>query len=377
MNVVIAAGGTGGHLYPAVALAREFQRTVEGGSVLFIGTNRGLEGKVLAHEGLPLQLITAKPFMGGGLRRAMGALLALPAGVWQSLRVLRRQHASLVLGIGGYTSPPVLLGAALLGIPRAIVEPNAYPGLANRLLGPIVHRVFVAFEEAARYFGQRKVCVSGTPIRQEFVDERRDTVVAPGGGGGKTLLVFGGSQGAEAINTAMIEALSRVRSSPVLRGVEVVHQTGEVDYERVRAAYQAAEVRAEVVPFLYDMPRVLRSADLVISRAGAVSVAELTACGKPAILVPLPHAIYQHQARNARVLEQAGAAVVLSQEALTGERLADTVEMLLGDAPRLRSMGDRSRHLGRTDAARMIVRECCSLAGVRDEANHSTGALRA
>ncbi len=377
MNVVLAAGGTGGHLYPAIALAREFQRAVPNTSVLFIGTSRGLEGKVLAHERLPLQLITARPFMGGGLGKAVWSLVALPAGVWQSLRVLRRQRASLVLGIGGYTSPPVLLGAALLGIPRAIVEPNAYPGLANRLLGPIVHRVFVAFEDTTRYFGKTKVRMAGTPLRREFVEGRREPEGTPVAGRARTVLVFGGSQGAHAINTAMVEAAPRFATSAALQGVRVIHQTGEAEFDRVQAAYVAAGFQATVVPFLYDMPRVLQSADLVVSRAGAVSVAELTACGKPAILVPLPQAIYQHQERNAQVLERAGAAVVLSQESLTGRRLADTIEALLEDEPRLGTMRERSRHLGRTDAAGKIVRECCSLAGVPNEANQSAGALGA
>jgi len=380
MRIVIAAGGTGGHLYPAVALAREFQRVVPGAHILFVGTPRGLEAKVLAREGFELRMITAKPFMGGGPLKAATSLLALPLGIWQCVRLLRRSHADLVIGIGGYTSPPALLAAGLLCLPRVIVEPNAFPGMANRVLGSFVQRVFVAFEAAGRYFPPSTVRVVGTPIRREFYEDAGTGPGARGEGPPSTsrLLIFGGSQGARAINTAMIEALPHLMATPSIREhVAVIHQTGESDLARVKAAYEAAGLPAEVVPFLYDMPRVLRSAALVVSRAGAVTVAELAACGKPAILVPLPHAIYQHQEHNARVMEAAGAAVVLLQPELTGARLAETIAALLGDPDRLRGMGAQSRTLGRTDAASAIARDCCALVGACDETTQSPGAARA
>lgn len=361
-TIVIAAGGTGGHLYPAVALAREFLRQDPATRVVFVGTARGIEAKVLAHEGFELVMIAAQPVMGRGFLRAAGALLSLPLGLWQSLSLLRARRATLVLGVGGYTSPPVLLAARLLGLPRAILEPNAYPGMANKVLGPIADVVFVTFREAAGHFAPAKVRVTGMPVRQTFLE--------PGTGGAsatpgrRTLLVFGGSQGARAINEAMIAALPHLAA---LRGqLAIVHQTGEADHARVTAAYEAAGVPADVVPFLFEMPKALRAADLVVSRAGAMTLAELTVCGKPAILIPLPHAIYQHQAHNARVLAEAGGAVVLPQQELTGARLAQEVTTLLRDPERLRVMGERSRTLGKTDAADTIVRECLKL--VRREA---------
>ncbi|TAJ29503.1 MAG: undecaprenyldiphospho-muramoylpentapeptide beta-N-acetylglucosaminyltransferase [Nitrospirae bacterium] len=366
MNIVIAAGGTGGHLYPAVALAREFIRQEPASAVLFVGTERGIESKVLPREGFELAKITAKPVMGRGLSRAAGAVLALPRGLWQSIGILRARRAQLVIGIGGYSSPPVLVAAFLLGIPRVILEPNAYPGLANKVLGPIAQIVFLAFDAAAPYFKQAKVRVVGTPIRRDFLD------AGPAEAGGsrpvhaedtQTVLIFGGSQGAHAINQAMVEALPHLQARR--ERLAVIHQTGEADHAWVQGAYRTAgfEARAEIVPFLFDMPRALRSADLVVSRSGAVSLAELTACGKAAILIPLPHAIYQHQERNARVLERAGAAVVLLQQDLAGPKLAQTIEALLGDADRLRRMGERSRALGRTDSAESIVRDCRTLVG--------------
>jgi UDP-N-acetylglucosamine--N-acetylmuramyl-(pentapeptide) pyrophosphoryl-undecaprenol N-acetylglucosamine transferase len=356
-TIVFAAGGTGGHLYPAVALAREFFRQDPSTRTLFVGTERGIESKVLAHEGLELAMIAAKPVMGRGWLQAAGALLSLPLGLRQSLGLLRTRRASFVLGVGGYTSPPVLLAARLLGVPRAILEPNAYPGMANKVLGPVADLVFVAFREAAGYFSPAKVRVTGMPVRRGFEEpseeDTADTVAR------RTLLVFGGSQGARAINDAMVAALPQWAA--MRDRLVIVHQTGEADHARVKAAYERAGVRAEVVPFLFEMPKALRSADLVVSRSGAMTLAELTVCGKPAILVPLPHAIYQHQAHNARVLAEAGGAVVVPQEELTGGRLAQEVSALLGDPGRLQVMGERSRGMGRPDATQAIVGECLAL----------------
>jgi len=362
--IVFAAGGTGGHLYPAVALAREFHRQDPESRMLFVGTTRGIESTVLAHEGLELAMIDAQPVMGRGVLRAAGALLSLPRGLWQSLALLRARRASFVLGVGGYTSPPVLLAARLLGLPRAILEPNAYPGVANRVLGPIADLVFVAFGEAAGFFPAAKVRVTGVPVRRGFEEPSKEDTA--GMAARQMLLVFGGSQGARAINDAMLAALPQWAA---MGGqVVIVHQTGEADHARVKAAYERAGVPAEVVPFLFDMPKALRAADLVVSRAGAMTLAELTVCGKPAVLIPLPQAIHQHQAHNAQALADGGGAVVLPQPELTGERLAGEVTALLRDPGRLQVMGERSRRLGRPAAAEMIVRECLQLIGQRAHA---------
>lgn len=354
MRIVIAAGGTGGHLYPAVALAREFLRQDQTTEVLFVGTAKGIEGKVLPHEGFDLQMITAKPVMGRSWWQAVRALLALPLAVRQSVAILRARRADLVVGVGGYSSPPVILAAWLLRIRRVLLEPNAYPGVANKATGPLADLVFLAYGAAAGSFPSGKVRVTGMPIRREFLEPREP---ARGDRGDKqTLLIFGGSQGAHAINQAMVEAL------PHLQGMKdrlaIVHQTGEADYASVRAAYAAAGLEAEALPFVYDMPSRLRAADLVVSRAGAITLAELAACGKPAILVPLPTAIYQHQEKNALVMEQAGAAVLLRQSELTGSSLANQIVTLLSDAGRLRAMGERSAALGRADSSETIVQMC-------------------
>ena len=368
MRIVIAAGGTGGHLYPAVALAREFVRQDQMTQVLFVGTARGIESKVLPHEGFALQMIAAKPVMGRGWLQAVWACLSLPVAVQQAVAILRARRADLVVGVGGDSSPPVILAAWLLRIRRVLLEPNAYPGLANKATGPLADLVFLSYEAAASSFSSAKVRVTGMPIRREFLEKAEDSRQKAEGSEQQAaspppsafrLLVCGGSQGAHAINQAMVEAL------PHIQGMKdrpaIVHQTGEADGASVRAAYAAAGLEAEVTPFIYDMPKALRSADLVVSRAGAITLAELSACGKPAILVPLPTAIYQHQEKNALVMEQAGAAVLLRQSELTGTSLANQMAALLSDAGRLRSMGERSAALGRTDASEAIVVMCRKL----------------
>ncbi|HJU04449.1 MAG TPA: glycosyltransferase, partial [Nitrospiraceae bacterium] len=238
MRLVIAAGGTGGHLYPAIALAREFLRQDPSTAIRFVGTQRGIEVKVLPHEGFDLTTITALPVMGLGVGQALVALLSLPKGIRQSLGILKGFRADLVMGIGGYTTPPVLLAAALMRVPRVILEPNAYPGKANTMLGPWVDRVFVAFEAAARHFKTSKVRVVGVPVRRAFLDSGKpDQAADPG----RTLLVFGGSRGAHAINLAMTGALPLLMQDPAIRTrLTVIHQTGEADYDQVVSSYQAA-----------------------------------------------------------------------------------------------------------------------------------------
>ncbi len=361
MRVIIAAGGTGGHLYPGVALAREFERQMPGSETMFVGTTRGLETNVVPREGFELITIAARGVMGKGAAGALQGLAMVPLGVAQCLEVCRKRRPDLAIGVGGYTSPPLILAAFLLGMKRVIVEPNVYPGVANRVLAPIANRVFVSFAEAASYFGSAKTRVVGTPIRREFLEAGTETRQAD-----LTVLVLGGSQGARSINRAMVAALpALIAAHPSLR---VIHQTGERDYEEVAAAYrnirtpaQVGQGGMEVTPFLYDMPRAFRQADLIVSRSGATTVAEITACGKPALLVPFPHAIHGHQERNARVLERAGAAQVIVDARLSGEMLAGAVSALLARPDRLREMARCSKSLGQADSAERIVSECRAL----------------
>lgn len=250
----------------------------------------------------------------------------------------------------------MLLAAALTGVTRVILEPNAHLGMANKAVGPFVQRVFLAFESAADSFNRSKVRVVGTPIRKAFLDSVQQSQAKSGP---FHLLIFGGSQGAKAVNTVVVEGLPELMTQ--VPQLTVTHQTGESDHARMVEAYRRVGIESQVVPFLYDMPTALRQADLVVARAGAMTVAELTTCGKPAILIPLPSAIYNHQMQNAKVMEAAGAAVVIPQSALTGSTLARAVAGILGDPARLHAMGAASLAMRRIDAAEVIVRECYAL----------------
>ncbi|HMZ54343.1 MAG TPA: undecaprenyldiphospho-muramoylpentapeptide beta-N-acetylglucosaminyltransferase [Nitrospira sp.] len=373
MTIVIAAGGTGGHLYPAIAVAREFVRRDPSTRILFVGTTRGIERKVLAHEGFPLQCITANPLMGKSPVEMVKALLTLPVSLWQSLRILKQQGADLVFGVGGYTSPAMLVAACLRRIPGVILEPNAYPGMANKAVAPLVQRVFVAFESTLQWFDRHKTRVVGNPVRRAFLESPAPSSEPAAVEGSRHLLIFGGSQGAKAINSAVIEALPRL--SALKDGLRITHQTGEADHARVLAAYEQAGMSAQVVPFLYDMPTVLRDADLVVARSGAMTIAELTVCGKPAILIPLPTAIYNHQLRNAEVMAKAGGAVLLPQAELTGAGLAQSISGIFTEPGRLQSMSRHSWEMRRSDAAETIVRECYDVMRRRHEASASARAL--
>lgn len=274
-----------------------------------------------------------------------------------------------MIGVGGYTSPTVLVAAALRGIPRVILEPNAYPGLANKVVGPLAQRIFLAFESAATFFDRQNAQVVGTPIRQEFLGQEPESQGAHKRNG-RHLLVFGGSQGAKAINSAVLEGLPVLMAR--LPTLTITHQTGEGDYERVREGYKALGISATIVPFLYDMPTVLRTVDIVVARAGAMTIAEVTACGKPAILIPLPTAIYDHQMKNARAMEAAGGAVVLPQTDLTGATLSTMVDAILSDSQRWNSMRRGSLAMRRIDAGERIVGECYAMMGVTHDNNQSS-----
>lgn len=357
MRIVIAAGGTGGHLYPAIAYAKEFQQHDPGGSILFVGTGKSLEGEILRQEGFGFEPIKVEGFVGRGVFHMIRSLMLLPKSVWRAVQILRSHRTDLAIGTGGYFSPPVVVAAWLLNIPRVLLEPNAMPGLANRVLGPLADKIFLAFDSAIPFFSSSKVRVIGTPIRKAFVLE------SPPAPPQKVshLLIFGGSQGARAINSAMLKALEL--SARLREQVTITHQTGADDYERVKAGYEQLGVLGDVRPFLFDMPGELAKADLIVCRAGASTLAELSAYGKVGILIPFPHATHNHQEMNARAMEAAGAAQVLLQSDLTGQRLAEEIEKCMSDIDHLQGMAGRSWALRKVHATEQMVHECLSLVG--------------
>ena len=356
LTVVIAGGGTGGHLYPGIAVAREIVAQRADAQVSFVGTARGIEARVVPREHFELDLIRSGGLKGKSLGDVVRGAALLPLSLIDAWRVISSRRPDLVIGVGGYSSGPVVLVAALRGVPTMLLEQNAVPGLTNRWLAPVVRAAAVTFDSTTGFFGA-KAFVSGNPVRPEFTGPRREP---RHDGDSVRVLVFGGSQGAHAINVAMVEAaMALAACRPVLR---VTHQTGERDLEMVRAAYRRAGLEAVVEPFLYDMAGEVGGADMIVCRAGATTLAEITAAGKPSILVPLPTATDDHQRKNAEALASVGAAELLRQADLTGPVLAARIRALVVDGDRRREMAAKARALARPDAAKVIVGRALQLA---------------
>jgi UDP-N-acetylglucosamine--N-acetylmuramyl-(pentapeptide) pyrophosphoryl-undecaprenol N-acetylglucosamine transferase len=354
LAVVIAGGGTGGHVYPGLAVAREIVRRVPSARVSFCGTARGLESRIVPREGFALDTIRSAGLKGKSmLTRLRGAAL-VPVSVADAWRVISRRKPQVVIGVGGYSSGPVVMAAKVRGIPTMVLEQNAVPGLTNRLLAPWVRAAAVTYEETLPFFRGRGF-VTGNPVRAEFFARE-----AGGGARGMRVLILGGSQGAHQLNLAMVAAAPRVvRGAP---GLEIVHQTGERDVVAVRQAYRDAGVEARAESFLDPVAVEMTRADLVIGRAGATTLAELAAAGKPAVLVPFPAATDDHQRKNAQVLAAAGAAVVVDERELSGDRLADVVTGLVADRAALARMGAAMAAFATPDAAARIVDRVLALA---------------
>ena len=359
-RVVIAGGGTGGHLYPGIAVARELLGREPGSQVTFAGTASGIEARVLPKEGFELDLLRSAGLKGKSWRAAVRGLGLLPLSAIDAWRIVSRRAPDVVVGVGGYSSGPVVLAAVIRRVPTLLLEQNALPGFTNRSLARYVSRAAVTFESTASYFGGRAI-VTGNPVRPEFFD---DGPTAGPPAGRPRILIFGGSQGAHAINMAMVEAAPKLAAHP--GGLAITHQTGERDLEMVRRAYADAKLQARVEPFLFEMDREMKEADLIVCRAGATTIAELTAAGRPAVLIPLPTAADDHQRKNADVLAAAGAAEQMDQTRLTGTALADRITSLAADRTRLSAMSQAARRLARPDAASAIVDTLLSLSAARD-----------
>ena len=350
MRVLIAAGGTGGHIYPGIAVAKEIMRRDPGSIVKFVGTARGLENRLVPKAGFELSIIESSGLKNVNPQALLRGLMLLPTSLFAARRVVRDFSPDIVVGAGGYVSGPVLLAASLMRLPTLVMDSNALPGWTNRVLARFVDKAAVSFEQALPFF-RGKAVLTGNPVRSEFFEippKQRDSSQV-------TLLVFGGSQGARAINEAMIAALPGLASrKEVLR---VTHQTGEADYEKVRRGYDSANwsKRTEVKRYIDDMMSEFAKADLIISRAGATTSAELVAAGKAAMMIPFPLAADDHQRKNAEALQAAGAARMILQKELTGERLANEINSLLAAPEKITEMETASRKLARRDAAAATV----------------------
>lgn len=346
MNVLIAAGGTGGHIYPGIAVAQEIMRRDPESKVRFVGTARGLETKLVPQAGFELTLIDSAGLKNVSLVARMKGVVILPKSFVEAGRVIREFRPDVVVGAGGYVSGPVVMMAALMRRPTLVMESNALPGWTNRVLARFVNRAAVSFEQALPYF-RGKAVVTGNPVRREFFEipaKRHEP-------GKLSLLIFGGSQGARAINEAMVAALPSLKKLPV--ELRIKHQTGPADFEKVKAGYAAAgwNEHAEVCSYIDNMMNDFAEADLVICRAGATTTAELIAAGKASIMIPFPYAADDHQRKNAEALQEAGAARMIVQQELSGERLAKEIEEVVQRPERLSQMEEASRKLARGDAA--------------------------
>jgi UDP-N-acetylglucosamine--N-acetylmuramyl-(pentapeptide) pyrophosphoryl-undecaprenol N-acetylglucosamine transferase len=361
MRAILAGGGTGGHVIPALAIANELKKSYAA-EVLFIGTARGIENRLVPAAGYPLQLVRVGALKNVSLMTRAKTAFDLPRAVWSAGRMLNDFAPDVVIGVGGYASGPAMLAAVMKHIPTLAFEPNVVPGFANRVVARFVSGAAVHFEETAKYF--RRAEVTGVPVRQAFFE------IPPKRGGAPTLLVFGGSQGAHAINEAMIRCLPELqRQAP---GIRILHQTGERDYDDAVAAYRRFNESgltepAEVFKFIEDMPAAFARADLLVCRSGASTVAEIAAAGKPAIFVPFPRAADDHQRVNAEALTRAGASVVVEESKLEGVWLAETIAALIGDAQRLKSMSEAARGLSHPNAARDIAAMAARVAGIDGE----------
>ncbi|MGD0269011.1 MAG: undecaprenyldiphospho-muramoylpentapeptide beta-N-acetylglucosaminyltransferase [Candidatus Sulfotelmatobacter sp.] len=359
MRAILAGGGTGGHVIPALAIANELKKSY-GAEVLFIGTARGIENRLVPAAGYPLQLVRVGALKNVSLLIRAKTAFDLPRAVWDAGRMLNQFAPDVVIGVGGYASGPAMLAAVMKHIPTLAFEPNVVPGFANRVVARFVSGAAVHFEETAKYF--RHAEVTGVPVRQAFFE------IPVKHGGVPTLLVFGGSQGAHAINEAMIRCLPELqRQAP---GIHIIHQTGERDYNDALAAYApfsgTTGESAQVFKFIEDMPAAFAQADLVVCRSGASTVAEITAAGKPAIFVPFPRAADDHQRVNAEALAVVGAAVVVEESKLEGVWLAETIAALLCDARRLQAMSEAARGLAHPNAARDIAALAARVAGIEE-----------
>ncbi|MBX3251699.1 MAG: undecaprenyldiphospho-muramoylpentapeptide beta-N-acetylglucosaminyltransferase [Myxococcales bacterium] len=362
-RILVAGGGTGGHLFPGIAVLEELRRRLDV-DPLFVGTARGIEARVIPERGEKLELLEVAPLKGQSVGALFGSLGKLPRAISRAAAVVRAHQAELVLGVGGYASGPVLAAAAAMGVPTALLEQNAHVGLTNKMLAKVVGRAYVSFEETREVFG-KKARVVGNPVRADLAAWARRASADPMGfeARAERILVLGGSQGAKALNETVPAGLAKLAPTLKALGLSILHQTGAAMRDEVAARYRELGLEAEVVPFIDDMAHAYTSAAFVIARAGATTLAELQAIGRPSILIPFPFAADDHQTKNAGALAAAGAAIAIAQDALTPESLAEALAPMLADPSARRAMAEAARRRGRPDAAASIVDDLCEWLG--------------
>ncbi|MFA4911625.1 MAG: undecaprenyldiphospho-muramoylpentapeptide beta-N-acetylglucosaminyltransferase [Desulfobacteria bacterium] len=359
MRVLIAGGGTGGHLFPGIALAEEFKRRDPESICVFVGARGGIESKVIPREGFELRSIDIKGLKGKSFKEKVCNLFLIPQSIYQSIALIKAYNPELVIGMGGYASAPVVFAALLRRIKRVICEQNSIPGITNRILARFVNSIFISFSETRYLSSMNKARFTGNPIRKKLID---GSLKGKEHKGKFTLLILGGSQGAHSLNEKILDALDYLM--PVRESLNIIHQTGEADYQWVCQTYKEKGFTSEVMGFIDDMAAVYRDADLVICRAGATTISELTLYGKASILIPYRFAADNHQEINARVLVDKGAARMVLNGDLTGENLAGMINDLTADPIAVSRMEQESSKLGKPTAAGDIVDSCYELLGM-------------
>jgi len=364
MRVIIAGGGTGGHLFPGIAIAMEFIAKDPESSILFVGTGNPFEKSTVGKAGFNHKSITAEGIKGRGFFKTMRSLFKIPVGMFESFKIIKGFNPHIVIGVGGYSAGPVILTAWLLGVKTALHEQNIIPGITNRILARFAGRIYISFEGTKLPAAFEKTLVAGNPLRREIINAAINTVkgaakagIVSASGYHKpfTVLVLGGSQGAHSINMAIGEAVSHIRAKEKYL---FVHQTGASDEKRVAGFYAQNGISCIVKPFFDDMAKRYGQADLIICRAGATTVAEVTAMGRGAIFIPFPFAADDHQSKNARALSDAGAAEIISETDLNGKMLAEKIEYFAGHSEELNKMASAAKKFSRPDAAEIIVNDC-------------------
>lgn len=373
IRLIVTGGGTGGHLFPGISLAQAMLRAYPGCKVLFIGTDRKVDKKALANIGFATKTIKSQGIKGKRFTAVLKALLQQPLALWEAAKILRKFKPDLVFGVGGYVTGPVILAARLLGITTCIHEQNSIPGLANKLLGYIANRIFVSLPGSEKYFPAGKTILSGNPVRDDIITAFKETK-PKANEEAATLLILGGSQGARRLNSLMLEAaescLTRLSPPPF-----IIHQTGGHDEDHVRRKYEELGLKAQVQAFYINMAEIYPQADLIISRAGATTLAEITVFHKPVILVPFPFAADNHQEINGQYLVEAGAGLMFRQKDLTGEKLGLEIKRLMADKKLLAEMAENSGKTAKPEATETIVNECIKL--LQDRMAHNTGKILA
>lgn len=361
MRVIIAGGGTGGHLFPGLAVAEEFRNRDAQTEVIFVGTEFGIEARVVPREGYPIRFLRAEGLVGKSVFRKIKAMVKVLFSIVDSYRIIRTVNPDIVIGVGGYASGAIMLVAFLMSMPAMILEQNSIPGLTNKILGRFINTVCITYQESISFFQNSRTFLTGTPVRMQVLKGTPESAYKLFSleKGLFTIFAFGGSSGARSINMAMVSALNYM---PDLRDkIQFLHQTGLNDYETIRDAYRKAGFKGTITPFIYQMGEAYAVADIVISRAGATTLAELTALGKPAILIPYPYAAGNHQELNARKLLEMGAAKMILDRELKGEALAENIRELYMNETMRTDMQRNSRSVGRPEACAKIVDIAISL----------------